>query len=84
MRHAYDGFLASAPKRRTNVSLNARLLDQAKSLNLNISQACEQGIAESVRRALADQWLADNYEAIQALNARVDKEGVPLARFRRF
>lgn len=82
MKHFNEGFDGS--KRRTNVSLNASLLNAAKMLGVNVSQACEQGLAEQVRNATAEQWRAQNREAIEASNAFVERNGVPLAQFRRF
>ncbi|WP_256940093.1 type II toxin-antitoxin system CcdA family antitoxin, partial [Acetobacter malorum] len=34
----------NSPRRPTNVTLPSQLLEEAKSLDLNISQACEQGL----------------------------------------
>lgn len=71
-------------KRATNVSLRADLIDEAKRLNINVSQACEAGLAAEVKKAREDKWIADNWEAIQSSNAYVEKHGLPLARYRQF
>ncbi|WP_264802666.1 type II toxin-antitoxin system CcdA family antitoxin, partial [Acetobacter fabarum] len=40
---------STSPSRRpTNVTLPAQLLEEAKSLDLNISQACEQGLKSAI------------------------------------
>lgn len=71
-------------KRPTNVSLNAALLDEAKSLGINVSRACEQGLAEQIAKARGERWLKENRDAIAASNQYVERRGLPLARFRRF
>lgn len=71
-------------KRATNVSLRADLIDEAKRLSINVSQACEAGLAAEVKKAREDKWIADNWEAIQSSNAYVEKHGLPLAKYRQF
>ncbi len=75
---------SSTQKRATNVSLPAHLIEEARSLNINISQACEQGLEEQVRKSKREAWLEANREALEASNAWVEKHGLPLARYRQF
>jgi antitoxin CcdA len=77
-------FNADAPKRRTEVSLNRDLLDQAQALSLDVSGACERGLMIEIAEAKSKAWAEENAEAIAAANAYVEKNGLPLARFRRF
>lgn len=65
----------SAGKRAANVSLNSGLLNEAKALKVNVSAACEAGLAEEVRKARVRRWQEDNREAIEAYNRRVEKWG---------
>jgi antitoxin CcdA len=74
----------SAAKRATNISLNADLLSAAKDHGINISQACEGGLAKAVIAARRERWLAENAEAIESSNAYVEKYGLPLAKYRQF
>ena len=71
-------------KRPTNVSLSRRLLQEAREHGINISRACERGLAEQVAESRAKKWLAENDKAIQSSNAHVEAHGLPLARHRRF
>ena len=48
-------FDRDAPKRATNVSLNVDLLEKAKALGINVSQACERGLAQEVARLRAKE-----------------------------
>lgn len=64
-----------APKRPTNLSLNSKVLDLAKELGINLSQTVDALLEEEVRRRLREQWLERNRAAIEAYNARIEKEG---------
>lgn len=77
---------AHNPLRRksTNVSLDPRLIDEAKSLGVNVSRACEAGLVAELKAARSKQWIEDNWEAIQASNAWVAEHGLPLAKYRMF
>ena len=74
----------TSQKRATNVSLPAHLIEEARELNINISQACEQGLEEQVRKSKREAWLEANRAAIEDSNAWVEKHGLPLARYRQF
>jgi antitoxin CcdA len=73
-----------SPKRATNVSLSSDLVDEAKRLGVNLSQACEKGLAEQVKMALGEQWKRENKDAIESWNQWIDKNGLPLAKYRQF
>jgi len=71
-------------KKATNVSLSEALLAEARSLDVNVSRACERGLAEAVRQEKARQWQARNGAGFDAWNAYVERQGVPLAKYRKF
>jgi antitoxin CcdA len=71
-------------RRATNVSLASDLIDEARQLDINISQACEKGLAAEVKKAREDKWIEENWEAIQSSNNYVRKHGLPLAKYRLF
>jgi len=69
----------NAPRRRkkaTNLSIDSDLLDRARRLKLNLSQAVETGLAEAIRRHERAQWLEKNRAALEAYNEHVEKHGV--------
>jgi len=74
----------NAARRRTNLSLAEDLVAEAKVLDINISRAAEQGIAAAVGEAQRVRWQQENKAAIEEYNAWVDKNGLPLARYRQF
>ena len=74
----------SSTRKATNVSLNPTLLEEARLLDINISRACERGLAQQIAESRADRWLAENAEALASSNRYVERNGLPLADFRRF
>ncbi|MDO8465329.1 MAG: type II toxin-antitoxin system CcdA family antitoxin [Gallionella sp.] len=77
-------FNPAAPKKSANLSINADLLQQAKQLNINLSQTLEQHLAEIVRQAQRSQWLAENKDALDEYNRRIESRGTFSDRLRRF
>ena len=79
------GVQQAAPLRqRTNVTLSESLLQEARELKINLSHACERGLAAEVSEAKARKWLEENQAAISAWNAYVEEHDVPLAEYRQF
>jgi antitoxin CcdA len=74
----------SALRKPTNVSLDSQLLREARELDINVSRACEQGLSKAIKTAREEQWLAENAEAIASSNEWVERNGLPLARYRQF
>ena len=72
------------PRKPTNVSLEATLVEEAKELGVNLSQSAEAGVREAVRSAKAEQWKQENAEAIQGYNKWIEENGLPLAKYRMF
>lgn len=78
------GSHAAAPKKATNVSLAEDLLAEARTLRINVSQAAEAGVARAVAERRAELWLAENRKAFDCWNEYVEKNGLPLAKYRSF
>lgn len=71
-------------RRATNVSLDQKLVEAARELDINLSRACEQGLAREIKATREARWLEENAEAIASWNDYVRKNGLPLAKYRRF
>ena len=69
-------------KRPTNLTLNAKVLDLARELGLNLSQTVDGLLAAEVRRIYWERWNEENKSAISAYNARIERDGLPLAKYR--
>jgi antitoxin CcdA len=74
----------NSPKRPTNLTLNAKVLDMARELGMNVSQTVDALLAEEVRRRYWERWNDENKEAIATYNERIEREGLPLAKYRSF
>ena len=66
----------SPARRPINVSVDAGLLQRAKALGVDFSQALEQRLVELVREADQRRWLAENDSAIADYNERIERDGV--------
>jgi antitoxin CcdA len=64
-----------SPKRPTNLSLSAKVLDAARELGLNLSATVDSLLADEVRRRQLERWNEENKDAIAHYNARVEREG---------
>ena len=76
---------ATKPVRRaTNVTIEATLLQRAKTLRVNLSRAAEDGLSRAVATRQSEIWLEENRAALDSSTAYVEANGLPLARFRNF
>lgn len=72
----------SATRRATSMTLDAKLLDEARALGVNVSRAAEEGILAQVRSLRARRWKEDNAEAIADYNQWIEENGIPNAGIR--
>ncbi len=71
-------------RRAPNVSLPASYVAEARELGINLSQACERGLIETLAEARKARWLEENREALESSNSYVEDHGLPLAKYRLF
>jgi antitoxin CcdA len=83
--HTPRGARAGAPgKRAINLSLSSDVLDAARQLDINISQACDSHLREIVRQEQERKWREDHADFVAAYNATIDSEGLPLEEWKSF
>ena len=75
---------AKRVKRAINLNLNAQVLERARALRMNLSSVVDGLLAEEVNKRYWARWNEENKAAIEHYNARIDKDGLPLARYRTF
>lgn len=68
----------------TNVSLDVALVEEAKELGVNISQAAAWGLEQAVAKTRAERWLEENRAALDSYNAYIEANGLPLSDLRLF
>ena len=73
-----------AARRATNLHLETDLVDEARSLGVNLSRAAEAGLRRAVAEEKARRWREENREAMLSCNAWVEEHGLPLAKHRMF
>ncbi|WP_250480069.1 MULTISPECIES: type II toxin-antitoxin system CcdA family antitoxin [unclassified Caballeronia] len=86
---AFEGSAKSPPpskvaRKPTNVSLPTDLLERARRLDINVSRASERGLREEVLAVEARAWAENNAQFIAEMNARIDRDGLPLEEYRLF
>lgn len=72
------------PRKSTNLSLAADLVEEAKALDINLSRACEAGLEAALKEERKRRWQEENRPAMEAWNAWIAEHGLPLARYRQF
>ena len=73
-----------SPKRATNVSLVADMVDDAKRRGMNVSEACQAGLEAALKKAREAEWLAENREAIESYNRYIREHGLPFDEYRQY
>lgn len=75
---------APAAKRATNVSLAENLQAEEKALRINGLKAAESGLADAVAEKRAELWVKENGKAFDCWNDYIEKNGLPLEKYRNF
>jgi len=63
-------------KRAVNLFVDVELLDEARRMNINISESLEQRLRSIIRAERERRWLEENREAIAQYNRRVAEHGL--------
>lgn len=65
----------AAGKRAVNLSIAARLVDEARSQGINLSATLEYALEDALRRSRHERWIAENTAGIAAYNEQVEEHG---------
>ena len=71
----------SKNKKITNLTLDYSLVKAARTLDVNLSRAAEEGLRLAVWQPRVERWRAENAEALASSNAWVEQHGLPLAQY---
>ena len=55
-----------------------------RALGINLSATFEASLREAVRQQKAAQWLEENRAALHSSNEWIEKNGLPLEKYRQF
>ncbi len=72
------------PRKSTNLSLAAELVDEAKALDINLSRACEAGLEAALRDERKRRWIEENRAAMEAWGKWHEENGLPLEEYQLF
>lgn len=67
---------SSTTKRSVNVSINASLVDEARSLGIPLSATLEAALRVRVKAERDRRWQEENREGIEQYNAMIERYGV--------
>ena len=67
---------ARTRKKPANLSVDAVLLEAAKSMKINLSQVFEAGLSAAIRQRRREEWLKNNRAALDAYNEHIEADGV--------
>ena len=76
--------IAQSRKKPTNLSLDASLLIEARNLDVNLSQAAEEGLRQAIAQANSEAWKRENASALESANQWVEEQDLPLKKYRQF
>jgi antitoxin CcdA len=62
----------SLPKKAVNLTVDVKLIQQARESDINVSAVLESAL----RAEMARRWHAENAEAVEAYNQRLEREGL--------
>ena len=71
--------MAPMAKRKTSLTLDVELLDQARGLGINVSSVADTALRQAVAQARQQRWREENAEAFAAQAEWHEKNGHPLA-----
>lgn len=64
-------------KKSTNISLDTALVEEARTLNINLSATLNSALENVVREQRQARWREDNKAAIAAMNQFTSDHGIP-------
>jgi len=75
---------AQPSRKSLKISIDRRLIEDAKAFNIAIPRAVETGIVNAIATEKKRQWQEENKDAIDSSNDYVRRNGLPLAKYRPF
>ena len=69
---------------KVNLSIEEAVTREARELGVNMSRVAEAAIEEASRVERNRRWREENRDSLAAYAEEVERDGLPLARFRTF
>ena len=71
-------------RKAVNLSLDPALVEEARTLGINVSRACEAGLMQETRKAREAALREELAPTIAYWNDHLEKHGLPFADLRQF
>ena len=68
--------MTTVSKKSTNLSLPSDVLETARALKLNLARELETHLRKVIRERQSEQWRLENRDAIHAINAQTERDGL--------
>jgi antitoxin CcdA len=72
---------AQSSRKSLKLSIDLRLIEEARALGIDIGRAAETGLAKVIAAEKTRRWQEENKDAIESWNDYVRRNGLPLERF---
>lgn len=69
---------------KLNLTVEKEIADEARVLGINMSRVAEEAIAEAAKLERNRRWAEENREALDRYSEEVEREGLPLEKYRLF
>jgi antitoxin CcdA len=76
--------VASGKRKSVNLSIDTGIVAAAREAGVNLSQVSEAAIRAATKVEQDRRWQEEKRELIEANNAWVEKNGLPLEKYRMF
>jgi antitoxin CcdA len=74
--------IGSGKRKSVNLSIDTGIIAAARAAGLNLSQISEASLRKAIGDAHEKQWREEHRAAIEANNEWVERNGLPLAKYR--
>ena len=71
---------AQSSRKSLKLSIDLRLVEEAKALEIDIARAAETGLAKAIAAEKTRRWQEENKDAIESWNDYVRRNGLPPAK----
>lgn len=76
--------IGSGKRKPVNLSLDTGVVEAAREAGINLSQTCEAALRTAAKAEHERRWREENRAWAESVNEWVEKNGLPLARYRLF
>lgn len=69
---------------KLNLTVEKAIADEARALGINMSRVAEEAIAKAAKLERNRRWVEENREVLSQYAEEVEREGLPLEKYRLF